>query len=510
MFPPELQEAINDQDQVRVRKFARAYLRSKSGSVQSPGSPAHRAALLLAPSLEILGMYDDLYRLLGMNNARTLMRDPARVSFAAVVWGRLGIYSKAIRLADTFLASNAAEYVRQCLCYLHCYELEQTVEMVNQAFSKNPPHVYSDTDLHRLAIAGAYAEIKRWNPAKAEQFLDRARNLKNAHETINQTRILRASGHVDRQLARFDEALRKYDRSYILTPDEPGSLFWALLTQYRAECLAALKGPDAARPLLAESYAALRTLHAHPVYWIENLLAQIKAGLLDPSKTVSVLQYPGLPNGFRFHFARHLGIATKTPPPLDRLTAVAELDEYYDFRNQHWQHGLTLEQKLATLALAAGEWGLETEHLRSLLWPDEPFAQRLQQQRLRQLLTRVRKLDLFGLGAKWAIDVDEQMVRLSASNPTMVRGLSVIEFAETQPRASFFIPKAGPNATARDFQRADVENHYRTSKAGANRIIKHWMESAWLETLGTGKATHYRGKINEGVGGPRKFRQPLR
>ena len=148
-----------------------------------------------------------------------------------------------------------------------------------------------------------------------------------------------------------------------------------------------------------------------------------------------------------------------------------------DSREGKWsgkrQLALSKEIELLALLKLAGSQGLSMMKVFTFLWPDELYALDQMEQRIAQILRRLRVLEHIG------IEMDNRRL-------TLVKGMDTISVYNSGNKKPIFL------STFSDFKTSDLQNYYNLSNSQARNYIRYWMETGWIERTGSGRQTFYR------------------
>jgi len=239
-----------------------------------------------------------------------------------------------------------------------------------------------------------------------------------------------------------------------------------------------------AEDYLNRSFSILYQKGRKPEAWLEVLywrgfLAWKKNPKRLPDDWQILLRYPAVEDQYRKRIGKWLKLPSKinsNSSPSPKITIHHHEEMVIEGRKNTL--GLTLPQKILSLLLAGGEWGVPFYRACDAIWGEDLYSFGLHYKRLDQGLGRLRKS---GLVVEWK----DMHLQLIPNGKSAQYGL-VVNLEETQPGGLFFNKQNGIR-----FKREDVENYFSLSRNRAAVLCKKWVDEGRVSIKKEGRLVYY-------------------
>lgn len=229
--------------------------------------------------------------------------------------------------------------------------------------------------------------------------------------------------------------------------------------------------PDEARVELKEAWKILYRPGFKPEAWLEILywqgLAEQRTSKKFPSAWARLLSYPGPGNRLQAKIREHGEIPESflftlkklvTRPSPEHLEPMQDLKTRTQGARVTRKLGLDLPERLLSLLIVAGPHGIPQYRTYEALWPDEIFSFSQHQKRVEQVILRLRK--------------SKTQVAWENSHLTCREGQEVSCGWSAGPS----VPGGGFLRGRVEFQRSEVERHFKLSRRSAAYLCEQWEE----------------------------------
>lgn len=410
-----------------------------------------------------LGWFREAYLLIAPKRWRlTVMstRDPEGrlLLWCARFLNLQGATAYALAILKRLQCHTSQDFRVAATIYLSAYDYANAVGYFRRAQAIEPDPGSYPARMGLIGLCDGLAGLNRYKEA-----IERVRGIP-AHpdEKLLHGILLQAEGEYLAGTGEFKSALRKFEaaRPYFATPDP--SPDHALLFKWLGYVKGSLGDLREAKALFKSSLRILKAPHIRAEAWLEVHRLMFQLGLL-PNREVAYLSvYPGLPEAFlaRKGMPQESFLAAK--PGKERIRIDPSRDEWV-FRGKHH---LRVPKEVALIGLLkrSGHHGISLMRLKPLLWPGEVGAFLQLDQRIFQLLKRIR--ETFRLRAR----VRDGVVALEPESLAQV----AVEADHAPALPSYY--EKNPIFSARDFAK-----YYGLGKTRASIFLKNDLENGRLQ-----------------------------
>ena len=317
--------------------------------------------------------------------------------------------------------------------------------------------------LAKLGLADALGGLGRFDEALVESEFETS-----SDESLLKGIKLQAQGEYLARAGAFQKSLELFKKSRLFFSEEDQSTDRALLEKWQGYVECKL-GNEKGLEKLDIAYNILRECSFRDEAWLDVDRLRLEVDELSPRSLDELRLHPGLSSWMK----EQLNVeSTYKIESVDPSTIV-----YMDSREGKWsgkrQLALSKEIELLALLKLAGSQGLSMMKVFTFLWPDELYALDQMEQRIAQILRRLRVLEHIG------IEMDNRRL-------TLVKGMDTISVYNSGNKKPIFL------STFSDFKTSDLQNYYNLSNSQARNYIRYWMETGWIERTGSGRQTFYR------------------
>jgi tetratricopeptide (TPR) repeat protein len=186
----------------------------------------------------------------------------------------------------------------------------------------------------------------------------------------------------------YAQALKVLEEAIHFFPEEDQSFDHALLLKWLALANFALDRPTPGNRWMARAIALLDQPRKKPEGWLDCLYWKMKFGYATEAEIKMLYSYPGLPDGFTKRYKRPLTYTTHANKKEKIWISLARKECAINGANRH---DLPKEIELLGLVRMTEGKGLPVYRAFTLLWPEEISNFLFLDNRLTQLLNRLRK-----------------------------------------------------------------------------------------------------------------------
>jgi tetratricopeptide (TPR) repeat protein len=460
----------------RQNLLALAEIRRTTGSATERKKISDEVRFQCCDWLRRLGFYKEGFSLaLPSEPVRrafsTRQSEGKRILWAARFLNLLGASEFAHTLLAQLELETEEDYRIAGSIQLAHFDFESARFCYERMFSQTKNQSGYSLGLARISLADTYAGLKQFR--KSHALIKDV--LKEAKEPLLQGIARQAQGEYFARQFDFNRARKSLDLASELIPAGENSVDRALLLKWRGYTLGMLGDPHAGKVLLDQAEKIFLFLQVRPEAWIDVLRLKSEIGVIPRAEFLKLIHYPGL----------SLGYKSLLPPPCrmtygqdddSRLKIYPDSQEFTLNGDPHY--GLSLEMKLLSMLVIAADWGLDALKAKSLLWSHDVYSYAQMDNRLNQLLLRLKR--------EFSFDTSIRGKRIRIARPTnpLFQSIQITVGASTHP--VFFESVRG------SFTRRDVESFYRLEKTRSHSVISDWLDSGYIVGEGRARSIRYR------------------
>lgn len=222
------------------------------------------------------------------------------------------------------------------------------------------------------------------------------------------------------------------------------------------------------KKLMNEAMAMIRNLSIRDEAWLDIVRLKSDLGIASARETRHLAFFPGIKEGLARAASKECTIGSTS----------AKLIVEWDCGEYVWKNNRYLEApkeiRLLAMLRIAEESGLPLYRALSLLWPEEFFSLPSLEQRLHQLLKRIRQ--------EYRCEVYQRDGRLYLGAGDWDQVCVVLGSPQSKP--SLLEKQAS-------FAMKDLLAHYAIGATQMAKYLQQWKEKGWVRSEGKGKATKY-------------------
>lgn len=391
--------------------------------------------------------------------------DGKRLLWGARFFNNAGASRFALQLAEQIVPATAQDHWYLALIYHSNWEDQKALKHATRV-EELVPSLEARTDRFLVAAKStALAALGRHQ--EAISLLEKLRSLTPERNFGNQLKVYH--GICLAQAGRNDEAFEilsevsDFARQHRESPDYAALCKWLGYLH----CLRGEK--DVGEKYFEEAHEFFFTTTYRFEPWLDFIALKRKVLPVPQDWIDRMIHYPGHLPAVQSHF----GQKTKCWFGSESAELRIHLDSHEVFANSKWHLGIPKELILLAHLRIVGDWGLNSIHLTSLLWPDEVYSFPQLEDRLKKLVQRLR--------TRYQIGVNINSSHLSLDESSMAK-VSVLSSGGTTP--SLLLEKSL-------VKNVDVEKHYDVSRAQAVHYLGRWVSEGLLAKVGAGRNTHY-------------------
>jgi tetratricopeptide (TPR) repeat protein len=459
---------------VREREAAR--FRDAAAALLKRHRRAHPdAVFVVCDGYRRLGLLEQAYHLVGLDEplrrrVPTSEFEGRRVLWAARLLNLMGATEFALQLLEQVELVTFDDYRHAGTIHLTQFDFSGGLKLFERMAKLDPDPGSYASRLARLGLADALSGLGEMDRA-VEVARAVAASARGPEERLlrgiglqAQGEYLARGGRVTRALPVLREAAGHFK------PDDR-STDHAFLLKWLGFALAKSGKPEEGGPMLERAFGILNRNRFRPESWLDVIRLRAECGLASEEERKTMLSYPGLAPGFRAMLKGPGG-----EDAVSRGKAGLRIDLA---RDEFWEglrprSGVPIDLRALAFVALAGDWGISTVRLKSLLWPDEAYSFLQLDNRLRQLFHRLRR------SRGVAIASLDGLARISRKDAARLR----IASGELVP-PSFLERHAS-------FSREDVERHYCLSRTQAMARVTEWSARGWVSRAREGRAIRYK------------------
>jgi len=420
-----------------------------------------------------LGLHEKGYRLLAPDRALPRRTSTADIEGRRLLWAArflnlLGASEFAMGLLEQIEPVTFDDHRIIGSIYLANFDYEHARSHLSKARAMDPDPSRYVSRLSLINLADACS-----GAAARDEAISIARSVLNrSHEPLLQGIALTAIGEYLARDGQFRAAEVELARAYSYFPSGDLSPDFGLFLKWKGFVEGKLGDAASARTSFARALSILRQSHLRPEAWLDILRLQAQAQLLDEETLRRLKLYPGTVP----HFAKQLQALAALPQEPSGTT-----DWWIDLERDEYRSpegtfiGLPTEVRLIAFLWLAGPWGIPRVRLKALLWPNEVYSYLYLENRLQQLICRVRQR------YRIQISLSENIARLTELGRIHVHAAN----SESAVQFPSFLDRH------RQFTRRDLQEGAGLQPTHAWLMIQEWRKRGWVRAKKQGREYVY-------------------
>ena len=458
----EIEKLVQRKSPLQAKKYIRSLLQNSTQSSE--------LRLKAAEWFRRLGLYSDALKVLeNLWPANFDIQTPKirhRELLRARLLNQMGASHFAIRLVKTLPTLSREEKRIVGDIYLANYLHEEALPLLEDSFA--PDDLSYSARMARINLADAYAGVGQ---------LKKAISIAEYVSSESREPILVGISNqvIGEYLARdqkYEQAIENLKKSESFFKDQISSVDFGIYYKWLGYSLvktgAALEGKEYLRQ--AEDIFQQPQLRREML--LDLMALSHELGLLDDKQKDRLVCFPDLNLFLKKQISNEPVIKKRFSfgtPAAKKVIFLSSKEKRIDGR---WSLGLSLEETLLGFLLIAGPWGLNANSLKGVFWPDALYEFTSLDDRIRQMLQRVKK--------QFGVSIKMEKGLITAEKTDVVR---VVVDNNTHP--SFL-------RESETFTRKDLAGYYSFSAPQAKLVLRQWAELLWIKKVGQGRTSSYR------------------
>ena len=424
-----------------------------------------------------LGLYSEAYRLVRWED-----RLPTKVTADSTAGRRLlwngwmlnamGAGSVAASFLERLTITEAADHRIAAEIFLTQFQPKAALIHYRRMLKLElQPERYSSR-LSRVGFADALSVDHQFDEA-----IQIVRDVRGqSPEPLLQGICLSAEGEYLARAGRFSEGLKRLEAATEFVPRGEYSIDSALLEKWLGYCLLKTGKKVEGEAMIRRSEAFFKETAVRPEAWGDIIRLRADSGIASADEVTRLARYPGWSSGFQKGLPAAPGL--RIGPENAPIEIALGSDEFKLGESRFL--GVPKELELLAGLRVAADWGFPIPSAITWLWPDEAFAFLELEDRLFQLLRRLR------LNYRIQFEVRNRRIYLDPKSCAETAVVwSRVRVTDRTQRPSFLEQCGGT------FRASEVSAYYTMKKSAASLWLQKWLKQKWIVKSGKGRASVY-------------------
>ncbi len=386
--------------------------------------------------------------------------------WTAYILNLLGATRYAIKIIDKVTVRTADEFRIKGDVYLANYNYLKAKESYDEYFKRlnEKEKLTYIARISKINYADSLAGVSQFKEA-----INVIESIEYEKDELNlQSIIFQAKAEYLISLDKVDQALSSLNKAETILIVNNPTADQAFLYKWKAYVLAKKNNFEESEKLFTKAFQILVNPNYRPESWLECLYLQLELKVLNERLKLVLYSYPDLP--FDFRNRKHMPACISIWNAKATITLLPFRNEI--IRKGVYEWGIGIPLKLLSLLIAAGEFGVPVERLKTMLWPDELSSFMQLNNRLDQILHTLKK--------EWKISckTEDNVVRISEGDISRFN----VEIMHWKTQSTFY--EKYPIFTSKNLM-----DYYGLKKSTLHDLIKSELNTGNIEILDDSKKT---------------------